>query len=322
MGVMGTAFAALLGATGFLLAIAIVALVERRVAAATGGRGAQGARGAGSLTGIAADALKLAFQRAPPGARGERSLRPLGATVALGAAALGFGLIPTGRGAHLLGEASGALLVLVAMLVAAEGLHLAETPLVRGVARASAATRASAVLGGELAIALSFLGALLAAGTASLPDIAAGQTSILRWSLWREPLALAVCLVASVGRGGPPAVPLGGSSRLAEVRGLAELSGPTLLVASMARRASSALRAALIATLFLGAWNPGFPLPEGLPWSVLSIGVLVAKMAAVLAAIEAWRWLRPPLDDEETARLAWRGLIPLGLANILLVGLK
>jgi NADH-quinone oxidoreductase subunit H len=75
--------------------------------------------------------------------------------------------------------------------------------------------------------------------------------------------------------------------------------------------------AAIAATLFLGGWTiPGVD-NIGL-MRVLGPGVLFAKIMLVAFLMFWVRFTYPRLREDQLQALAWKVLIPLGLANILL----
>jgi len=76
---------------------------------------------------------------------------------------------------------------------------------------------------------------------------------------------------------------------------------------------------ALAATLFLGGWAvPGLD-NEGLS-TVIGPAVLFAKLMAVAFLMFWVRFTYPRLREDQLQTLAWKYLIPIGLANILVTG--
>src|SRR6185503_21013461 len=73
----------------------------------------------------------------------------------------------------------------------------------------------------------------------------------------------------------------------------------------------------LLVTLFLGGWDPGiFPLPDGALGTALSVLVFTAKVVLVLFFYIWVRWTLPRFRYDQLMKLGWKGLVPLGLANI------
>jgi NADH-quinone oxidoreductase subunit H len=75
----------------------------------------------------------------------------------------------------------------------------------------------------------------------------------------------------------------------------------------------------LTALLFLGGWHfPGLPDPSGASTLVLALGLLVllAKVSLVVMVIILLRWALPRFRFDQLMGLAWKGLIPLALVNL------
>jgi NADH-quinone oxidoreductase subunit H len=76
----------------------------------------------------------------------------------------------------------------------------------------------------------------------------------------------------------------------------------------------------LTVLLFFGGWHlPGLPGPSGASLPVLLLGtlVLVLKVSVVVGFIMLLRWALPRFRFDQLMALAWKGLIPLGLVNLL-----
>jgi NADH-quinone oxidoreductase subunit H len=75
----------------------------------------------------------------------------------------------------------------------------------------------------------------------------------------------------------------------------------------------------LTALLFLGGWHfPGLPGPSGASTLVLVLGLLVllVKVSLVVMVIILLRWSLPRFRFDQLMGLAWKGLIPLALVNL------
>ena len=79
--------------------------------------------------------------------------------------------------------------------------------------------------------------------------------------------------------------------------------------------------AAISATLFLGGWTlPASSTTIGV-MRFLGPGVLFAKIMAVAFLMFWVRFTYPRLREDQLQAIAWKVLIPIGLANILLTGI-
>jgi NADH-quinone oxidoreductase subunit H len=90
----------------------------------------------------------------------------------------------------------------------------------------------------------------------------------------------------------------------------------------------------LAVTLFLGGWQipylgrTGFLLPGGFSMAVhpnltalAQMGAFAAKTAFMCWALMTLRWTVPRFRFDQIMKLAWRGVLPLALINILITGL-
>ena len=80
--------------------------------------------------------------------------------------------------------------------------------------------------------------------------------------------------------------------------------------------------AALMTTFFLGGWHfPGLTNPNNHSWfaGLISVGVFVGKVVAILFVYVIIRWTLPRFKYNQLMDLGWKRLVPLALANIMLV---
>jgi len=105
---------------------------------------------------------------------------------------------------------------------------------------------------------------------------------------------------------------------------MTEYSGIRFLLFFIAEFATAFALAAVGATLFLGGWYfPGLGHIVHAGWGLDIIGgaVLFAKVM-VLAFVIFWvRFTFPRLREDQLQAFAWKFLIPLALANILVTGI-
>jgi NADH-quinone oxidoreductase subunit H len=80
--------------------------------------------------------------------------------------------------------------------------------------------------------------------------------------------------------------------------------------------------AALMTTFFLGGWHlPGLTKLEdhSVVGGLLSVGVFVAKVLAILFVYVVIRWTLPRFKYNQLMNLGWKRLVPLALANVMAV---
>jgi NADH-quinone oxidoreductase subunit H len=82
--------------------------------------------------------------------------------------------------------------------------------------------------------------------------------------------------------------------------------------------------AALMTTFFLGGWSLPFGLNaflDGKEWwmGLLSVGVFITKVVAILFVYVIIRWTLPRFKYNQLMNLGWKRLVPLALANVMLI---
>lgn len=149
----------------------------------------------------------------------------------------------------------------------------------------------------------------MAAGTLSLPGIAAAWTPW--WLLWQLPAAL-IFFIAGLAELHRP--PFDAPVADAEIifGPYTEYTGLRFALFLLAEYAGIVVLCALTAVLFLGGWQGPF-LPESLTWIWLLVKVFVLAFVVI--------WLRvslPRLRPDQIQSLAWKWMVPAGLAQLAL----
>ena len=179
----------------------------------------------------------------------------------------------------------------------------------------------------ELPLVLAVVGVVILAGTMSLDGIVQAQISWFSEAGWG--LGMPFVIVQAVGLGVFFVASLAELSRIpfdmpiAEselVMGyLTEYSGFRFLFFFLAEFANMFTLSAIAATLFLGGyWVPG------VPDSILQfVGplVLLGKIG-LFVFLSIWmRWTFPRFREDQLQSLAWKWLVPISLANIIVTGI-
>ncbi len=178
----------------------------------------------------------------------------------------------------------------------------------------------------ELPLLLAVVGVVVQAGTMSLQGIvrAQQQGSIFGWHGIGFPFILTqfvgflLFLVASQAEltQTPFDMPVAESELVAGY--MVEYTGFRFLFFFIGEFGTAFAFAALAATLFLGGWS--LPWVHGAAADVLGIPILFAKLMLVAFLMFWVRFTYPRLREDQLQSLAWKFLIPIGLANILLTG--
>lgn len=261
---------------------------------------------------LVADGVKFAQKEQITPAAADRAVFALAPVVALLPYLLVLVVIPIGPGGQVAQPLDlGLFYALAAISIAVLG------PLMAGWASANK----YALLGGlragaqlmayELPLVLAAASAAMAAGTLSLPGIAAA------WRWWWLPyqgIAAFVFFTAGLAelRRPPFDMPVADSEIV--FGPYTEYSGLRFAFFLLAEYAGIVVLAALTAVLFLGGWRgPFLDVQLGWLWTltkVLGLGFVVI-------------WLRvsyPRLRADQLQRFAWTALVPLALAQLMLTG--
>jgi NADH-quinone oxidoreductase subunit H len=182
----------------------------------------------------------------------------------------------------------------------------------------------------ELPLLLAVVGVVIQAGTMSLQGIVLAQSSesIFGWNGIGFPFVLtqfigfALFLIASQAEltQTPFDMPVAESELVAGY--MVEYTGFRFLFFFIGEFGTAFAFAAISATLFLGGW--ALPASWGISDGVMRFigpGVLFAKIMLVAFLMFWVRFTYPRLREDQLQALAWKFLIPIGLANILLTGI-
>ena len=183
---------------------------------------------------------------------------------------------------------------------------------------------------------LAIVSVIMTFGTLNLQEIVRGQGGVWfgflpRWGIFMQPLAFILLLVAGAAESKriPFDLPEGESELIQGY--FTEYSGGKQAVFMLTDFAEQALLAMLITTFFLGGWQvpwlmrDGFHLPGGaflavpaLVVSLLGIVAFLVKVVALCIFLGLVRWTLPRFRYDQLMGLGWKGLVPLGLFNVLL----
>ena len=179
----------------------------------------------------------------------------------------------------------------------------------------------------ELPLLLAVVGVVIQAETMSLQGIVYAQQNgaIFGWSALGQPFILTqfigfgLFLVASQAEltQAPFDMPVAESELVAGY--MVEYTGFRFLFFFIGEFGTAFAFAAIAATLFLGGW--AIPGVHGDWANILGPFVLFAKLM-LIAFLMFWvRFTYPRLREDQLQAVAWKYLIPIGLANLLLTGL-
>ena len=187
----------------------------------------------------------------------------------------------------------------------------------------------------EIAMGLAIISVVMTFGTLDLQAMVRSQGGVWfgflpRWGIFVQPLAFVLLLVAGVAESKriPFDLPEGESELILGY--MVEYSGGKQAAFMFTDFAEQALTAMLLVTFFLGGWQipwlyrDGFHLPGGhliavapLLVSILGVIAFLVKVVVLCVFLGLIRWTLPRFRYDQLMRLGWKGLVPLGLVNVL-----
>ena len=180
----------------------------------------------------------------------------------------------------------------------------------------------------ELPLVLAVMGVVIQAGTLNVQEIVLAQANgeIFGWGAIGNPfvitqfLGFAIFLVTVQAELTQPPFDMPVAESEIVTGYLTEYSGMRFLLFFIAEFATAGIFAALAATLFLGGWYvPGLD-PASDLFNLIGPLVLLTKIVLVSFLIFWFRFTYPRFREDQLQQLAWKVLIPLALANIVVTG--
>jgi NADH-quinone oxidoreductase subunit H len=178
---------------------------------------------------------------------------------------------------------------------------------------------AAQVISYEIAMALALIAVFLYAGSLSTSEIVAAQES--RWFIVTLPISFVIYVIAMTGETNraPFDLPEAESELVGGFH--TEYSSLKFAMFFLAEYINMVTVSALATTLFLGGWQPIWPLSQV---EFLSEGFfpIVWFLAKTMVFLFFFIWLRgvlPRMRYDTFMRFGWKVLVPAGLAWILLV---
>jgi len=185
--------------------------------------------------------------------------------------------------------------------------------------------RASAqIISYELAMTLSVVGVIMAAGSLRLGDIVHAQMDSV-WYLVAMPLGFVIFVVSAFAETNrlPFDLPEAEAEIVAGYH--TEYSSIKFAMFYMGEYMNMILSSSMMTLLFLGGWH--LPIVEGFVSGLGDVqraaahAAIFAGKVAFLVFVYIWvRWTLPRFRYDQLMRLGWKVLLPLSLLNILYVG--
>ncbi|MFM8803690.1 MAG: NADH-quinone oxidoreductase subunit NuoH [Planctomycetia bacterium] len=175
----------------------------------------------------------------------------------------------------------------------------------------------------EIPLGLGLLGVVLAAGSLKLDAIMNAQAESGVWYAFAQPLGFIVFLVASFAEAARLPFDLPEAEQELVGGYHTEYSGIKLLLFLVAEFLHMVTAAFLIVIMFLGGWHLWGVTGSGqeVTWlgALVRFGVLSAKIFGVILFFMLVRWSWPRFRFDQLMNLAWKVMLPLGIANLVTV---
>ena len=257
------------------------------------------------------DADKLIFGLAP--------------AVVLVSTFLMFVVIPAGPNAVVADLSTGIYYVLAMSSLSVIGILMAGWASANKFALLGALRAGGQLIAYELPLVLAVIGVVIQAGSLNLQDIVAVQAngSIFGWTGIGNPFILTQFVAFGIFMTAVQAeltqtpfdMPIAESELVAGYQ--VEYTGIRFLVYFISEFATAVGFAAIASTLFLGGWQ--LPTSWGFSRTAMHLigPIMISIKAVFLVGVVFWvRFTFPRFREDQLQRLAWKALIPLALANI------
>jgi NADH-quinone oxidoreductase subunit H len=312
---------AVIGAAAIFLFVAATAIaniwIERRAVARIQVRRGPNRAGPWGLLQPIADMTKLMQKEALIPKASDPIVFLLAPILVFAPALLVWGVFPFGKGMTFVDLNVGVLYIIAVTSVTTIVLFMAGWSSNNKYSLLSAMRVIAMLLSYEIPLVLALLGAVLFAGTMSLSGIVAWQHDMRVWLVLLQPLAFViyfVCATAEINRT-PTDIAEAESEIVAGYH--TEYSGIQFGLFYAVELVNAMAVSSVIATLFFGGWWL-FGLDQWIPgWLIF-----IAKMYFFYGLLVWARGTLPRLRIDQLMAFAWKFLLPLSLANVMLGALE
>ena len=321
---------------GFLITASLLVYAERVVSAFIQERNGPDRVGPRGLLQPFADVFKLLFKEDIVPVEGNRFIHALAPTMMVVIAMttgslIPFGRTPSGEALAIADPSVSLLFVLALTSISVYGVTLAGWSSNSKYSLLGGLRSSAQMISYELAMGASALSVVLLAGSLSLFDIVESQNhlgSFFGWNIFRNPVGFvifAVCSLAECNRA-PFDLPEAEQELVGGYH--TEYSGMKFGMFFLAEYVNLWVASLVVTVLFLGGYLiPGQSflveyLGLGGPLlTILGVGMTLLK-TSFLAFCFIWiRWTLPRFKYNQLMNLGWKQLLPISIANILVIAL-
>jgi NADH-quinone oxidoreductase subunit H len=301
--------------------VPMLVLGERRICAFIQNRIGPNRVGPQGLLQPLADVIKLLFKEEVYPTKADKILYSLGPFLAFAPVALSFAAIPVGRDLQIADLSVGVLYVLAVSSLGVYGISFGGWASNNKYSLLGGIRSSAQIISYEIAMGLAIVSVLMISEDIHLSAIVEKQRGVLNWNVFYQPVAFVIFLVAAFAENNR--LPFDMAECEAELVGgfHTEYSSMKFAMYFLGEYFAMIVMSALLVTLFLGGWDPGFfSLPEGWLGTAISALCFLAKLSAVLFLYIWVRWTLPRFRYDQLMRLGWKGMVPLALLNIVVTG--
>ena len=305
----------------FMLIVAYLSYVERRLVARFQTRIGPNRVGPAGLLQPIADAIKLLTKEEVFPANANRIMFVLAPILCFIPALLIMSVIPFGDSLTLFGNRIdliisdlnvGILFVFAVTSLGVYGIVMAGWSSNSKYSLLGALRSSAQMISYEVSYGLSIIGVLMMAGTLNLMEIVKSQANFFDWYIFKQPLGFlifSVCGIAETNRA-PFDLPEAETELVAGYH--TEYSSMKFGMFFMAEYAHMLNVSAIVTTLFLGGWQ-GPWLPP-VVWFLLKVSVFLFGYIWLRATLPRFRY-------DQLMSFGWKFLLPLALLNIFATGI-
>ena len=272
-----------------------------------------------------ADAIKLLFKEAIYPAGADKFLFILAPCIVVVGSFLSFVVVPFGKNLQTADLNVGLFYVIAVSSLSTVGLIMAGWASNNKYALFGAMRSAAQIVSYEIPAVMTILSIVMIVGSLSLQDIVSLQAGGLQnWFLWRYfplmPIAFVIFFTAGLAEcnRAPFDIPEAESELVAGFH--TEYSGFFFAMFFMAEYTEMVVISAVASVLFLGGYYAPIPALQSLGPVGLGPFWLLAK-ALFLVFVMMWlRWTLPRLRVDQLMHVAWKVLLPISMALVVVVG--